>query len=778
MGSITRFRGGALLALIAMLAVGDRAFAHPGSGIVLDERGSVWFMDTGYGVWQIDPSGHLIAQGGTGGHFLAIDRRSGFKHKDFAGISDVKVARIGPILLVGFEYPMTFGSDGAFYFPQVAGKGRVRIMRMAAGEAAKPFAELPPAHQIGNDGKPVDVEWIWGIAAGPDNSIYYTEQQAVRRVAADGTVTTIAENVVVPDCERPEGAKNAKSDTSLYGLDVAADGTVYVAAPSCSAVLKIAPDGNITVAARSSDRWSPQGVTVAGDKLYILEYDYVDSDNRADWYPRVRRMDPDGSITILAQVDRRPKADAKPSQLLRPVMESVMQAPRKHAAIVHFPIVLFIISVPAALLALVLWKYRLPRIQLLVLFIVIIAFCRVGESTGEGAEQHIPYGTDGVPGAAWEYLHQHTTYAEWLKYIALGGAVLAAVSLLPARSRLTKGVRLIAISLALCAALAGSATAIATAHFGGELVYGEGLGTDNLMRYIEEKSRDNRAAVKLAAAQQAEPIDEAAAAAIEGKEAGEQKTIIGTALCWCPPGKFDMGSPLSEPERRPFEFQMTVTLSKGFWIGKYEVSQEDWKRVVGELPGQPTDELPNEDELPVGNVNFAQAEAFCAKLTQMARASGELPDGWEFRLPTEAQWEYACRAGTTTATSFGDSINSKQANIKGEPPYNGAESGPTLGRAAKVGSYPANPWGIHDMHGNTCEWCRDWFRWRYPGGVDPDLHDAQGTATRNDSGSYSRSRRGSAWTDPGWPSRSAFRQRFEPERGYDHIGFRVVLVRK
>jgi formylglycine-generating enzyme required for sulfatase activity len=212
-------------------------------------------------------------------------------------------------------------------------------------------------------------------------------------------------------------------------------------------------------------------------------------------------------------------------------------------------------------------------------------------------------------------------------------------------------------------------------------------------------------------------------------------------------------------------------------MGKFEVTQGDWKRVVGNLPGEFTAELPEGDDLPVGNVNFAEAEGFCAKLTESARASGELPAGWEFRLPTEAQWEYACRAGTTTATSFGDSIGSKQANVKGDKPYNGGEPGPTLGRAIKIGSYPANPWGLHDLHGNTCEWCRDWFHWRYAGGIDPDLHDAQATATKNDSGDYSRSRRGSCWADDGWPSRSAFRQRFEPQRRYDHIGFRVVLVR-
>ena len=194
-----------------------------------------------------------------------------------------------------------------------------------------------------------------------------------------------------------------------------------------------------------------------------------------------------------------------------------------------------------------------------------------------------------------------------------------------------------------------------------------------------------------------------------------------------------MGSPPDEAERRPGEDQVEVTLTSGFWAGKYEVTQGDWKRVVGKLPGELTAELPEGDDYPVGNVNFAEAEAFCRRLTELARNSGELPEGWEFRLPTEAQWEYACRAGTTTATAFGDKLSSKQANFKGKP-YNGGEPGPSLGKAARVGSYPPNAWGLHDMHGNTFEWCRDWYHAKLPGGVDPDLHDARldgdsGTAT-------------------------------------------------
>ena len=235
-----------------------------------------------------------------------------------------------------------------------------------------------------------------------------------------------------------------------------------------------------------------------------------------------------------------------------------------------------------------------------------------------------------------------------------------------------------------------------------------------------------------------------------------------------------MGSPRGEPERRPGENQVEVTLSRGFWIGKHEVTQGQWKRVVGVLPGELTAGVG--DDLPVYSMNFAEAETFCKKLTALARTAGDLPQNWEFRLPTEAQWEYACRAGTTTATSFGDKLSSKQANFQGEP-YNGAEAGPSLKQMAKVGSYPSNPWSIYDMHGNAYEWCRDWFHNRLPGGVDPDLHDAKPTATPNQTGDFSRARRGGCWADEGWPLRSAFRLRFEPERRADHIGMRVVAVR-
>jgi formylglycine-generating enzyme required for sulfatase activity len=255
---------------------------------------------------------------------------------------------------------------------------------------------------------------------------------------------------------------------------------------------------------------------------------------------------------------------------------------------------------------------------------------------------------------------------------------------------------------------------------------------------------------------------------------GDEREVDGVKLRWCPPGCFLMGSPPDEPEHRYDETQVEVRLTKGFWMGKNEVTQGQWKRVVGEFPGkQPAGEG---DDFPAVEVSYVEAEDFCKRLTEQGYKSGALPKDWEFRLPTEAQWEYACRAGTTTATSFGDRLSSKQANFLGSKPYNGAEEGPALKRATPVGSYPANAWGLHDMHGNIFEWCRDWYHSQLPGGVDPDLSTRKGTVNRD--GTFPRVRRGGAWNDDGKYLRSAFRLRYEPERRSDHIGFRVVAVQR
>ena len=167
--------------------------------------------------------------------------------------------------------------------------------------------------------------------------------------------------------------------------------------------------------------------------------------------------------------------------------------------------------------------------------------------------------------------------------------------------------------------------------------------------------------------------------------------------------------------------------------------------------------------MPLYWVNYPEAEGFCARVTEAAKRAGSAPEGWAFRLPTEAQWEYACRAGTTTATAFGARLDPKLANF-----------GKNVGRSVPAGTYRANAWNIHDMHGNVWEWCRDWYHAQLPGGVDPDLSSVRGVPNRD--GTYSRVRRGGAWIEEAWACRSGVRLRYESDRVSDHIGFRVVLV--
>ena len=140
----------------------------------------------------------------------------------------------------------------------------------------------------------------------------------------------------------------------------------------------------------------------------------------------------------------------------------------------------------------------------------------------------------------------------------------------------------------------------------------------------------------------------------------------------------------------------------GFWMGKYEVTQSEWAGLMGSMPSHALDKGKG-DRHPIYYVSHDDATEFCRKLTDLERKAGRLPTGWAYRLPTEAQWEYACRAGTTTATAFGDKLGSTQANFNGDWPHNGAPKGPSLRKAVEVGSYRPNAWGIYDMHGNVRE---------------------------------------------------------------------------
>ena len=288
-----------------------------------------------------------------------------------------------------------------------------------------------------------------------------------------------------------------------------------------------------------------------------------------------------------------------------------------------------------------------------------------------------------------------------------------------------------------------------------------------------------------------------------GRRAGDQWSANGVRMtfCWCPPGTFTMGSPRDEKEREPAycqfsEDQVAVKLTKGFWLAKYETTQGQWERVMGTtlreqfkkandqlyldyinsrtgVPwsawAQSSGEGPS---YPIYYVNHAEATAFCQRLTEQERQAGRLPRGWEYRLPTDAQWEYACRAGTRTATAFGDQLSSREANFDGNYPYNGAEKGPRLGRLAEVGQYRPNAWGLCDLHGNVREWCRDCYQAKLPGGTDPEVT----TNPVRTTGEADKVVRGGSWQTWGSDCRSARRFGSAPVNRDNGCGFRVAAV--
>jgi len=245
------------------------------------------------------------------------------------------------------------------------------------------------------------------------------------------------------------------------------------------------------------------------------------------------------------------------------------------------------------------------------------------------------------------------------------------------------------------------------------------------------------------------------------KIGGKPFTVPGLSMemIWVEPGTFTMGSPVTEAGRGTDESQHQVTLTNGFYLGKHEVSQAQWLALMETSPSQFSG-----NNRPVEKVSWGDVQIFLTRLNAAEQAAGRLPSGWSYVLPTESEWEYACRAGTTTIFSWGDTATSTQANFKGTNPYGGAAAGPFLERTTDVGSYGANPWGFFDMHGNVSEWTSDWA------GEDPGgpVTDPIGPA----SGSY-RVLRGGSWNYPGTYLRSARRNSSTPGNRYLYLGFRV-----
>jgi formylglycine-generating enzyme len=250
----------------------------------------------------------------------------------------------------------------------------------------------------------------------------------------------------------------------------------------------------------------------------------------------------------------------------------------------------------------------------------------------------------------------------------------------------------------------------------------------------------------------------------------EEEDDIGTVkmkFVLVPPGKFLMGSPKTEAERNPWEkrfdaeVQHEVTITRPFYLGKTEVTQAQYEAL-----GKENKSRFKGADLPLENVSWEEADAFARELTQKKAGAKLL-----YRLPTEAEWEYSCRGGRSSSNPFGigdgTSLASNLANFDGNYPYGGAAKGTYLEKTCRVGSYPANAFGLHDMHGNVWEWCGDWYG-EYPTGkVTEPTGPKEGSP---------RVFRGGSWSHYARSCRAALRYGHEPGIRFDTLGFRLARV--
>jgi formylglycine-generating enzyme required for sulfatase activity len=267
-------------------------------------------------------------------------------------------------------------------------------------------------------------------------------------------------------------------------------------------------------------------------------------------------------------------------------------------------------------------------------------------------------------------------------------------------------------------------------------------------------------------------------------------------LLWIPPGRFWMGSPATEQERRDSEGPQHLVQLQGFFMSQTPITQAQWREVAGwkEGPGEQwgrelkldpsrfqskgekknkvvrlLEGESNNDQHPVENVSWWEAMEFCHRLSKRT--------GRTYTLPSEAQWEYACRAGTTTPFHFGDTISPELANYRGDVAYADGPQGVYREQTTPVGMFPANAWGLHDMHGNEWEWCLDEWHESYEGA--PTDGRAWVDAAERENSNESKKRRllrGGSWFYIPRYCRSAYRYRDRPDNAFSNVGFRVVCL--
>lgn len=229
---------------------------------------------------------------------------------------------------------------------------------------------------------------------------------------------------------------------------------------------------------------------------------------------------------------------------------------------------------------------------------------------------------------------------------------------------------------------------------------------------------------------------------------------VAQTFRWIPPGRFTMGSPDGEYGRDKHERQREVTLTRGFWLADTACTQALWTALMGHNPCQF-----RHTERPVEQVSFEKVGEFLVTWNDQCPA-------FKVRLPSEAEWEYACRAGTTTPFSFGNSITTHQVNFHGDFPYRRADAkGEVRGKTVTVKALSANRWGLYQMHGNVWEWCADW---RGPYDSEDGINPIGASA-----GSY-RVSRGGAYERGARRCRSAFRDAGPPDAAWSSQGFRLA----
>ncbi len=272
--------------------------AHPGSGIVVDQQGNVYFTHTGRGVGKIDPQGKLSYVGETrGGHWMCLDPEGSFSRAQPRHFERITPSGVKPALIYADGgSPVAVLRDGNLYYAsndETMSPGGAQVTRQSPGGEICIF---PP------DGKKTTGPLgITGLAPGPDGSLYIASPSAVLKLKMDGTFALLAHPIELKDCDVDYPDNNPNSLLpSLRGLAVEEDGTVFAAGVGCRAVVKISPDGKKVETVLKAERpWSPTGVAVRRGTVYVLEYTNANGNPTEGWSPRVRKMGPDGKVTTL-----------------------------------------------------------------------------------------------------------------------------------------------------------------------------------------------------------------------------------------------------------------------------------------------------------------------------------------------------------------------------------------------------------------------------------------------------------------------------------------------